>query len=75
MRIGLSPKLAKALGGLPDVSTTPYVVYDVTIVLIEEDGRWVDEAYRRLSPHFVKDINEAKLAIARYQEYANGKVS
>lgn len=33
---------------------------DVTLMLPDDDGLWVDRAYRRLRPFFCKDLEHAK---------------
>ena len=60
MKIGISLRLADHFPDLKVVSPGTIEQFDVTIMLVQEDARWVDRVFRRIRPHFVRDAEEAK---------------
>jgi hypothetical protein len=68
LRIGISPSLLEYFPD--DIPVGPGIItpVDLSIVLRSDDGPWVTRAYRRLRPHFVNSIEDARLVHAAYKE-------
>lgn len=67
MKIGISSKLADSFPDLPNVTEQPFTYFDVTVMLHSEHDAWVDKRIRRLRPHFVRDLIEAKRIVELYK--------
>lgn len=72
LRIGVSRTIFDALqkGELAEPGVIPDV--DVTLMLESDDGRWVDNAYRRLRPLFVSSVEEAREVYQRLTREQGG---
>jgi hypothetical protein len=67
-RIGLSPKVHEYIGeGNLVEKEFPKQMYNVTIILVEEDAMWVRRGFDRYRPHFVETLEDAKEVYESYK--------
>jgi len=66
MKIGISPSLAAHFPHLQKADCE--ASFDVTLVLTRENQDWLHGRWRRLRPHFVETVADARRIVELYSE-------